>query len=367
VEVDDLMTGAPSQPVPHSEELYPCASCGGQGVWQAARQQLACRSCHTVIPLPPAPSEPVAGFPFISLLRDRPDSGRDWRPVPTQIRCTTCYAVTAYDAGIAAGHCEACGAPTLIPCDALGAPFSPHAILPFRVAPEDARQQFGEWMRSQRVLRRRKQGTSPDDFTAVYLPCWTFSAHYHCRWRGEKYVGKDDNRRLVPIDGTVDVDFTDVLVPASTTVKKLSWQKIEPFPMSELVPMDKRYLAGFAVETYSVNMWDAWDIAWAEMHEGARKELEWDAKGHVGELEEWPKWTDERCKHVLVPVYQATYHHRGKTYDLVMNGCTGKLYGLSPWDPIFDTLVLVLMIVVPIGLIAAAWWLLRLAVRWMAS
>ncbi len=161
---------APSLHAPApSESLYPCPSCGGQGIRQAAKQHVACRSCQTIVPLPPASSDAVAGFPFVSLLRDRPDSGRDWRPTPTQVRCATCLAVNTYDAAIVGGLCAACGVPTLVPCDATGAPVSPHAILPFRVAPEEAREQLARWIVSQGVLRRRRQKASLGEMTAVYL------------------------------------------------------------------------------------------------------------------------------------------------------------------------------------------------------
>ncbi len=83
------------------------------------------------------------------------------------------------------------------------------------------------------------------------------------------------------------------------------------------------------------------------------------AQSAVARLEEWPKWTEERCQQVLMPVYRATYRHRGEPYEVVMNGYTGKVDGTRPWDPIVDTLVLVLMIAIPIGVIAALVWLVR--------
>lgn len=342
-----------------SESLYPCPACGEHGIWQPAKQHVACRSCHSVIPVAAAPSDPVAGFAFIALLRDRPDSGRDWQPIATEVRCTTCLAVSTYDAQVVGRLCEACGAPTLIPCDATGAPVSPGALLPFRISPEDAREQLAQWIKGQGVLRRRRQAASFDNVSALYLPCWTFSAHYHCAWRGEAEVRDGDTRRRFAIDGTVELDFADVIIPASTTVPEAMWEKVEPFPLSELIPFDARYLAGFTVETYAVNMWDAWDAASAKMHKEADQALKRDSRDNVAALETWPKWTAERCKHVLLPLYRATYRHRGDTYEVVINGYTGKIDGTRPWDPIVDTLVLVLIIAVPLGVIAALVWLVR--------
>jgi hypothetical protein len=342
-----------------SASMYPCPACGGQGIWHPARQQVVCRSCQAVIPLPAAAPGPVARFAFIALLRDRPDSGRDWRPTPTEVRCTTCLAVSTYDAAVVGRLCEACGAPTLIPCDATGAPITPGGVLPFRIDPAGAREALATWITGQSVLRRRRQRASLDDVAAAYLPCWTFSAHFHCRWRGEAEVRDGDDRKRVGIDGVVDLDFSDIVIPAAAALDAPLWAKIEPFPVEDVVPMDARYLPGFAVETYAVNLWEAWDAAHARMEQDARRALTQDAKDNVGTLEEWPTWTEERCQQVLVPVYRATYRHRGKPYEVVMNGYTGKVDGTRPWDPIVDTLVLVLTIAIPIGVIAALVWLVR--------
>jgi hypothetical protein len=193
--------------------------------------------------------------------------------------------------------------------------------------------------------------------SACYLPCWTFSAHYHCAWRGEAEIRDGDHRKRIGIDGVVELDFADILIPASTTVPTAMWEKVQPFPLSELLPFDTRYLAGFTVETYAVNMWDAWDAASAKMEQEADRALKRDSRDIVAALEAWPKWTAERCQHVLVPLYRATYRHRGDSYEVVINGYTGKVDGTRPWDPIVDTLVVVLMIAVPIGIIAVLVWL----------
>ena len=311
------------------------------------------------MPLPAAAPGPVDGFAFIALLRDRPDSGRDWQPIATQVRCTSCLAVSTYDARIVGRMCDACGAPALVPCDATGAPVNPGAVLPFRMSPEDAREAVLQWIKGQGVLRRRRQAASFETVSALYLPCWTFSAHYHCAWRGEAEIRDGDDRRRVAIDGVVELDFADVAIPASTTVPAEMWEKAQPFPLSELLPFDPRYLAGFTVETYAVNMWDAWDAALTKMEQDADRALKKDARKNVAALESWPKWTAEHCKHVLVPLYRATYRHRGASYEVVVNGYTVKVDGTRPWDPIVDTLGAVLIIAVPIGIIAALFWLVR--------
>jgi DNA-directed RNA polymerase subunit RPC12/RpoP len=152
-----------------------CRACGRHGTWDPARQTLACQSCGTAIDAGPAASGPAECFEFIPLLRDRPDSGRDWQPGATLVRCRTCGAPMDYPAYLAGRNCEACGSPTLVPCDATGAPVHPSGVVPFALTEAGARDAFAGWMATRRPIGSRRRAAI-ETMRAVYLPCWTFSA-----------------------------------------------------------------------------------------------------------------------------------------------------------------------------------------------
>ena len=102
-----------------------CVSCGGGLAWNAARQRLVCRSCGTDAAEPASPAGAVEHFPLLPRLADRPDSGRDWQPRATHLRCRSCQAIVAYDEHVVGRACDACGTPALVPSDATGAPVLP--------------------------------------------------------------------------------------------------------------------------------------------------------------------------------------------------------------------------------------------------
>ena len=57
-------------------------------------------------------------------------------------------------------------------------------------------------------------------------------------------------------------------------------------------------------------------------------------------------FSDQRFKHILVPVWLLTYSFGSKTYQVVVNGVTGSIAGGRPWSWIKITLLVILAIVV---------------------
>ena len=58
------------------------------------------------------------------------------------------------------------------------------------------------------------------------------------------------------------------------------------------------------------------------------------------------RFSDERFKHVLLPVWISVYRYRDKPYRFLVNGQTGEVTGLAPWSVWKITLALLLAAVV---------------------
>lgn len=329
-------------------------SCGGTVAWHPARQQLVCRSCATDAPLEP-PAGGVEHFPLRGRLADRPDSGRDWQPRATHLRCRSCQSVVACDDHVVGRVCDACGTPALVPSDATGAPVVPSGVLPFRVTEADARARLTEYLKSGLIRGR----TAIDTVRGVYLPCWVFNASVSCRWRGEiTRSTRDGDSQRVAIDGIVERTFDDYLIPASNSVDADLLARIGAFPTADMRAYDTRYLAGFTTEIYTRNMWDAWDAAFARMEKELNARLEKDSKCWVSELETWPEWPDRRCALVLVPAYVITYRHGQKEYQGVVNGWTGEAAADRPRDVLFEIIFFGTLLGILAAIIYGIVWLL---------
>ena len=253
--------------------------------------------------------------------------------------------MTAYDGHVVGGVCDACGTPALVPSDFTGAPVFPSGVLPFKVTETDARARLAEWLKAKRVA-----GTAVDTIRGVYLPCWVFNARVSCRWRGERRRTRDGSEERIAIDGLVERTFHDCVIPASSTIDAGLLGKIDPFPIPEARAYDTRYLAGFTTETFTRNMWDAWDAASARMEAGLNSDLRDASSCEPYELETWPEWRDQRGALVLVPAYVITYRHKDKMYQGVVNGRTGEAAATWPTDL---TLVDYVVLAILLGIVGA--------------
>ena len=50
-------------------------------------------------------------------------------------------------------------------------------------------------------------------------------------------------------------------------------------------------------------------------------------------------FSEQRFKHILVPVWLLTYTYGAKSYQVVINGVTGQIAGRRPWSWIKITLL----------------------------
>jgi hypothetical protein len=62
-------------------------------------------------------------------------------------------------------------------------------------------------------------------------------------------------------------------------------------------------------------------------------------------------FTDQRFKHILVPVWLLSYTYGATSYQVLVNGVTGKIAGRHPWSWVKITLlvIVVLFIIYLIG------------------
>lgn len=334
---------------------HTCVACGGAGAWSAARQALLCQSCGTAIVTPAVPGAAVDHFPLLPRLRDRPDSGRDWQPRVTHLRCRSCQSLVVYDEHVVGRTCDACGMPGLVPSDSLGAPVTPSGVLPFRTTEAEARTALGEWLRSKGHRR-----AEIDTVRALYLPCWVFNASVSCRWRGERQrTNSDGVSERIPVDGIVERTFDDYFIPASRSIDADRLRSIAPFPIEDMRPYDTQYLAGSIVETYTTNMWDAWDAASGRMQRELDAQLREDSDCPPSSLETWPEWRDQRCAHLLVPAYLMTYRHGKDVHQAAVNGWTGKAAASVPFNGWAALLVIAVLLTIVAAVVYGIIWLLR--------
>jgi hypothetical protein len=270
-----------------------------------------------------------------------------------------------YDATRVGQNCEFCGSPALVAYDAIKSPIRPEGVLPFKIDKGRVRDDIRRWWRSKWLAPGRlAKAALVDTVHSLYVPYWTFDAHAHCPWDAEAghyyYVnveGRDSHGRSVvrqerrvrweAASGVVDHTFDDELVPGTTGVAEDLLRQVEPFPTAEIVPYDRAFLSGHVVEHYQVALTEAAGDSELQMRRALEELCARQIPGDTyRNLVIHPVFSGRTFKHVLVPIWLLVYMFGSKSYQVVVNGYTGRIAGRYPFSPwkIFFLVVLALVV-----------------------
>jgi hypothetical protein len=114
------------------------------------------------------------------------------------------------------------------------------------------------------------------------------------------------------------------------------------------VPYDTAFLSGHVVEHYQVVLFDAAQRSQQQMHQQLEQMAIAQIPGDTHRnLRIQPEYSGQTFKHILVPVWLLSYTYGPKTFQVVVNGVTGRIagkYPLSGWK--IALLVLAALIVI---------------------
>ncbi len=353
-------------------DKHGCPACGAQAEWNPGTQNLSCGYCGTQSPYEVTTEGEIREIDLVRTLREMPEELRGWQASKKSVRCRSCKAVSVFDPARVGQNCEFCGSPELIDYDELKPPIRPQSVLPFKVSEAAVRESLRRWFGSKWLAPGKlKKKALVDTVRGVYIPYWTFDAQVDCPWRAESghyyYTSRsvrDSNGRLRrqrvrhvrwrPASGRLQHFFDDEPVPGTQGIPLDLLKQAEPFPTRDLLPYDTAYLSGFIVEHYKVVLIEAAQGARESMEDQLRTMCAHRIPGDTyRNLSIEPIYSGETFKHILVPVWVLSYDYRGRPFQMVVNGVTGKIAGRYPksfWKIFF----LVALMVIVIGLVLFA-------------
>ncbi|MEO0422463.1 MAG: primosomal protein N' (replication factor Y) - superfamily II helicase [Pseudomonadota bacterium] len=360
-----------------NERAFACDGCGALQTFQPGTRTLECAFCGHETPIPERASAQIREYP----LREALDRLAQAGPVsPTATRCPSCAAQFQFDPKQHAGECPFCATPIVVNQLALEDPDSPtrihpKSLLPFDVDEQGARDGVSKWLGKlifapPKLRRYGRVG----GLHGVYLPYWTYDSRTRSSYTGERgtvyYVNvpvttvrngrtvtvnrREARVRWRRVSGTVARRFDDVLVGASKSLPRTLTDKLAPWDLAALVPYDERYLSGFRSEVYEVSLDQGFEVARGIMGGIIRRDVLRDIGGdrqrvHSVQTEHF----DTTFKHLLLPVWTASYEYRSKRFRLAVNARTGRVVGERPWH--WPSIVLA--VALGAGVIGGAlWW-----------
>lgn len=364
---DDEIAGPPVTPPPLPEEddatrqakgrAFPCPGCGADLLFDPGAQAPKCPHCGSVATLA-AGNRPVAENDLAQALEK--SAARRTEVAKAQdlheARCDGCGATVQFTGALTALRCPYCSQPITregvhdstqrLPVD---------GVVPFQVDDTKARGELAKWIASRWFLPGELKRTGiAAAFQGVYLPFFTFdalTANRYSGMRGDHYyvtVGSGKNRRTVrrtrwwPAGGSFRRFFDDVLECAGAGLPDEKLSALAPWPLAQLQPFRAEYLAGFLARTYEKPLPDCFKRAKqqieAELDADVRRRIGGDVQ-RVFSID--TAWSALTYKHLLLPVWMASYAWSGKSYRIVVNAATGEVQGERPWSVARITLLVV--------------------------
>ncbi|TRD20670.1 TFIIB-type zinc finger domain-containing protein [Palleronia caenipelagi] len=329
-----------------TDQRFPCPQCGADLRFDPGSGDLSCDFCgHREHLTPEAAPSAIRELDFETAIANRlPQAEIEVTQVS---RCTNCGAEVAFDEAQHATECPFCATP-VVSDTGTHRHIKPAAVLPFALAEETARKAMTDWLGSLWLAPGglAKFARKGRKMQGVYLPYWTFDARTRTQYRGQRGTvyhrtvrGADGQSRTEsevrwrPVSGRVARDFDDVLVCASPSLPAETTQKLEPWDLSDLTPYTPDFLAGFSAEGYRIDLPEGRQHAQVRMDKVIARDVRMDIGGdrqRISALE--TEIGGVTFKHVLLPIWLAAFSFRGKTYQVVVNGQTGRVTGERPWS-----------------------------------
>ena len=356
---------------------HPCPECGGDAEWSAARKALACPYCGTILPWTDG-SDPLGATiseqDLEAALASMGSENRGLRTEKKSVKCESCQAISIFDPDRAAQRCDFCGSPAIVPVDDLTDLITPESLLPAVIAATQVRDQLRAWYGSRWwAPTKLKRAALTDQLHGIYLPYWTFDAHVDAHWTAESgyyyyttetYRGSDGKTATRQVRqtrwehraGELAHLCNDDAVPGTVGVHTTLLRQVEPFPtLKDLKPYEPAYVRGWTVERYQIDLRQASQTSRQQMDEVIHQLCEREVPGDTRRnLQVESVYQGRTFKHILVPVWLATYTYGAKSFQVVVNGYTGKMAGEHPlsWVKIAFAVLGALLVVLVIAMLS---------------
>lgn len=339
------------QPQP-GQYQFSCQHCGSSMVYHVGSKQLRCQACGQQKAIIDR-LEPIKELPLDKALQQL--KLKPLEQPNTQVTCTRCGAESDWDVESLSDLCPYCQTP-IAKLDTENQRLHIEAIVPFSIEKSQAFKHLKHWLKKRwfapNVLKEMTGHNK--QFEGLYVPHWTFDSltetHYH-GLRGVYYTEYVRRTRIVngkaqtvdvpivrtrwfPTSGRVSLLFDDVLVLASMLIPKTLTHRLRPWQLAQAVPYTPAYLAGLKSTYYQVDLNQAFQVAQRRMASDIDRAIRQDIGGDTQQIHnKQTRYQNSTYKLILLPVWHSAFEYKGKTYQTIINGQTGKVVGQYPKSP----------------------------------
>ncbi len=343
----------------HKEVVeFRCPQCDGTIAYSAEDGGLTCSFCayHE------APEQDVVGtdaetYEFTVETMHRATHG--WGAERKELVCNSCNAHVTLATDMLSHSCPFCASNQVVQARAPQDVLRPRFLAPLTVTPDDCRRETAVWFQNNWMLPKElHQLARTAEYTPLYIPFWTFDADIHANWKAEVGKTKKVRGKYKNVwkweNGRVNARTNDLLVQGSEKIHTKLLRQIGKFDLQKLVTYDATYLAGVQAQAYDINLEEAWQLGRRRMRERAKKMSQNQASTkRIRNFQMNLAFEDESWRYILLPVYLATYRYGNESYQVLINGQTGKLAGQRPadWRKIWTVIAAIMAPIIIFGIL----------------
>lgn len=347
---------------------YKCPACGGALEFDPTIQKMKCPYCDSVFAMEelagkdeqlntaagtvqtgpdgePMNPEDAAPLPE-DQLNWNTDAGSAWDSGETAgmkvYVCNSCGGEIVGDETTAATSCPFCGNPVVMMGNFTGA-LKPDLVIPFKLDKKAAKDALRMHAKSKKMAPKLFSDEQHlDEIKGIYVPYWLFdsSADVQLRFRATRSrAWSDRNYNYVEteeflVDRGGSMSFEAVPADGSSKMDDTLMESIEPFDVSEAVPFQTAYLAGYLADKYDVTAEQSVERANERIRKTAEMTFAEQVQGYetVRLDSSSIQLRDSRVRYALYPVWLLNTSWKGSKYTFAMNAQTGKFVGDLPVD-----------------------------------
>ena len=274
------------------------------------------------------------------------------KKINKEVKCNKCAATFTMNPYSFSAICPYCKTPAIID---FVKEITPKSLLPFQLSQKEAKEAFKKWLGSLWFAPSKLTNflTNDEKLKGYYLPHWTYDAKtisdYHGQ-RGDIYYvtvertvivnGREVRQRVqeprvrwTPVSGCVRNEFDDITIGASKTISYAILDNLAPWYTQKLVPFNKKYLAGFTSEEYTIGLDNGFELAKVKMNRVIRQTVHQDIGGDQQQISSLKtNYQETSYKNVLFPLWTAQFKWKNRTYNYAINAQTGKVSGERPYS-----------------------------------
>ena len=318
-----------------------CPTCGDALRYDSAINASVCRSCGNVYEAGTLNLTGKLKFVDVDNASEREENKREYV-------CGSCGATVVTDENTAATFCAFCGSPSVMG-RRLAKEFRPDYIIPFKISKDEAVKRFKEWVgKSGLAPRSIVSSKIISKITGLYVPFWLINADCYSTVSGVGYFYDNaQERSLFSFNRKMLFKVKNVPFDGSFKISNFLMHSIEPFDYKDLCEFDDTYLPGYYAQRYDKNALDLTEVIDIRISKFAAQAGETLVnanqsssgirykKADADSTESYIKNLSQ--SYALLPVWFLNFEYDGESYQIAINGQTGKVSGdipVSKWKNI---------------------------------